>query len=85
MDQGTNEGIIVDLRENLAGDVERRDVAYTIYRLIEDVNVQDEVIFSIINKPKSNKPSEYEWGKLMSLFTTPRDQLSLSRESATNS
>ena len=83
VDQGANQGILIDTRENLAGDVERRDVAECVVRLIDDSdNVVDEgVIFSVINKP-GPRPSEYEWGRLLSLCTVPKPQLETTRESS---
>ena len=61
MKQGANQGIILDTREKLAGDVERKDVAECIVRLIDDCDkLENEGVtkFSIINKP-GPKPSEY--------------------------
>ena len=86
VDQGTNQGIILDTRENLAGDVERRDVAECIGRLIDDCeNVKDEgVTFSMINKP-GPKPSEYDWGRLLSLCTVPSTQIETTRETRSRS
>ena len=79
MDQGTSQGLILDTREVLAGDVERKDVANIIVRLINEDGLPRELVFSIINK-SGPAPSEYEWGKLLSIFTTPGDQFLTTRE-----
>ena len=83
VDQGANQGIVLDTRENLVGDVERKDVAECIIRLIVDSDKLEnkEITFSMINRP-GPKPSEYQWGRLLSLFTVPKDQLETSRESS---
>ncbi len=84
MDQGANRGIILDTREKLAGDVERKDVAECVVRLIDDCDkLENEGVtkFSIINKP-GPKPSEYEWGKLLSLCTVPKKEFQTTRESS---
>ena len=77
--QGEDKGIVIDVRENLAGDVERKDVASAIAKLIEEETLQSEVIFSIINKP-GKEPTEREWGKLLSLFTVSKMDYSFRRE-----
>lgn len=80
IDQGKNQGIVMDIRENLSGDCERKDVADAITRLIMDTNcLQSDIVFSIINKA-GKSPSEYEWGKLLSLFTTSKEDLLQRRE-----
>lgn len=81
IDQGTSQGIVVDVREILAGDIERKDVAQAIARLLADTKcLRNEVLFSIINKAGS-PPGEYEWGKLLSLFTSSQEDMLQRRES----
>ena len=49
MDQGANRGIILDTREKLAGDVERKDVAECIVRLIDDCDkLENEGVVCIV-------------------------------------
>ena len=81
IDQGSNKGLVVDVRETLAGDVERKDVAEAIVRLVADSNsLKNNVLFSIINKP-GPPPTEYIWGKLLSLFTASEEDMLSRRES----
>lgn len=80
VDQGKNQGIVLDTRDVLAGDVERRDVAECIVRLLQEERLQSPARFSIINKP-GNPPSDLAWGKLLSLFTVPTSDLRTTRES----
>jgi nucleoside-diphosphate-sugar epimerase len=80
VDQGENKGIVIDTRDVLAGDVERADVANAISRLMTSKLGSKKVKFAMINKPGPS-PSETEWGKLLSLFTVPADDLLCTRSS----
>jgi hypothetical protein len=68
--QESNMGIILDVRDNLAGDVERKDVASLVLRMIESNLSRKSHILSVINKAGAS-PSEVEWAQLLSLFTVP--------------
>jgi hypothetical protein len=78
IDQGKNQGLIVDTRDILAGDVERRDVAEFTMRLLQEESLISPAKFSIINKPGS-PPSDVTLGKLFSLFTVPPNEVKTTR------
>jgi nucleoside-diphosphate-sugar epimerase len=76
--QGDSKGIIIDEEDVLNGDVERSDVATAITKLLGAKLATDvfPIVFSIINNPKENRaPSEFEWGKVLSLFTVDKKDL----------
>lgn len=69
-DQGDSKGIVMDTRDVLNGDVERNDVAIAITKILGAKLTTDifPITFSIINAD-GDAPDDFEWGKLMSLFT----------------
>ena len=81
-DQGNSKGIIIDTRDVLAGDVERNDVAIAIYNILraELASFFFPITFSIINK-EGNSPTDFEWGKLLSLFTVENKDILTTRSS----
>ena len=73
-------GLAIDTRDILNGDVDRSDVADVISKLLSVELPQKSIKFSVINTPGSGV-SEYQWGKLLSLFTVPAADLITSRSS----
>lgn len=67
IDQGKNQGICIDKREILAGDVERADVAESIVRILNAKYCVKQGVFSIINTPGS-QPSDKQWSALLDMF-----------------
>jgi nucleoside-diphosphate-sugar epimerase len=80
----TNEGkaraIVMDTRDVLAADTERADVATAVVKLLSAELKQQQVVFSIVNAPGPS-PDDMEWGKLLSLFTVPQEELLTTRSS----
>ena len=68
--QGDSKGIIIDTEDVLNGDVERYDVATVITKILGAKLATDifPIVFSIINK-EGSAPDDFEWGKILSLFT----------------
>jgi len=77
LDQGSNKGILVSSEDNLAGDMERTDVATAVVRCL-DLNLGTNAVFSIVNKP-GRAPSPSEWDTLLSesQFSNYRDAVLL--------
>ena len=71
--------MVVDVRDNLIGDVERADVAEIIARLLREDTLQQQVCFSVVNKP-GPPPSEAAWSRALGLFTVPKEEALLRRE-----
>lgn len=67
IDQGKNQGICVDKRDNLSGDVERADIATAIVCVINARYCVNRGVFSIINTP-GPPPSEQQWSSLLDMF-----------------
>lgn len=64
LNQGSNEAITVNKGDILSGDMERKDVAETISRILKASSSPQNIKFSIVNKP-GNKPSESEWTNIV--------------------
>lgn len=82
IDQGKNQGIVIDTRDVLNGDVERYDVAGSVVRLLkEPLSANKEpIVYSIINK-EGPPPSEMQWTRMLSLFSVPKVDLLTTRSS----
>jgi nucleoside-diphosphate-sugar epimerase len=67
IDQGSKKGIAISNEDVLNGDVERRDVALSISKLIICDLPNQNNIYSVVNV-EGESPSESEWNSLLSLF-----------------
>jgi len=64
INQGENQGIVLNNQDILSGDIERKDVAESIKRIIESKRLPDKLTYSIINK-KGPPPDDLEWNQLL--------------------
>lgn len=82
IEQGKNQGVVVDTRDVLNGDCERFDVAESIVRLLKEPLPEEKepIIYSIINK-EGPPPTEVQWARLLSLFSVPKADLLTTRSS----
>lgn len=78
-DQGEKKGIVLDTRDVINGEVERKDVAESITRILSSDLPSGNIVYSIVNKD-GPAPSEFQWGKILSLFTVPKEELLTTRE-----
>ena len=64
INQGENQGIVLNNKDILSGDIERKDVAESIKRIIESKRLPDKLTYSIINK-KGPPPDDLEWNQIL--------------------
>jgi len=65
LDQGANKGVTVSSQDDVAGDMERRDVARAVLSLMEAPTVKAPKVFSIVNAPGEG-PSDEQLAALLS-------------------